>query len=176
MAKRAETTRMLKEKIADALLELMQQKPYDKITVEEMTRQAGVGRVTYFRHFASKEEVLVFKYRMLWQRWAAAHYPEQAERFVPGSVRLFLEFHYQYRELCRLIRRSGLRDIIATASYQVIVESQRFAAAGGTDEGYLSRFYASGLAGVLEDWAANGFDKTVDEMTALLSGSICGIG
>ena len=66
MRRRQETTEMLKESMGDALLSLMKEKPLEKITIEEMTAKADVGRVTYFRYFKSKDEVLAFKFRKLW--------------------------------------------------------------------------------------------------------------
>lgn len=56
----------LKECLADALLQLIVSKPMEKITIDELAEKAGVGRVTYFRAFHSKQEVLTFKIVRLW--------------------------------------------------------------------------------------------------------------
>ena len=56
-----ETTAFLKECLADAFIELLDEKPAAKITVTEIASRAGVGRTTYFRNFASKEDMLTFK-------------------------------------------------------------------------------------------------------------------
>lgn len=61
MGRRSENTEYLKETISDALIQLMEDTPIDKITIQEITELAGVGRMTYFRHFHSKTDVLVFK-------------------------------------------------------------------------------------------------------------------
>ena len=53
MRRRRETTEMLKESMGDALLDLMREKPLEKISIEEMTARADVGRVTYCRYFKS---------------------------------------------------------------------------------------------------------------------------
>ena len=42
------------DKMGTALLALMKQKPFEKITADEIAAKAGVGRVTYFRNFSSK--------------------------------------------------------------------------------------------------------------------------
>ena len=49
---------MAKECIFAALVLLMQKKEYDKISVVDISRKAGVSRMTYYRHFTSKEDVL----------------------------------------------------------------------------------------------------------------------
>jgi AcrR family transcriptional regulator len=44
--------------LMEALLVLLQQKPFDKVTVREITDQASVGYATFFRHFTDKDELL----------------------------------------------------------------------------------------------------------------------
>ena len=61
MRRTTATTDYLKECMGTALLELMKEKPIEKISIEEMTAKADVGRSTYFRYFKSKDEVLSFK-------------------------------------------------------------------------------------------------------------------
>ena len=65
MRRSTATTEYLIECMCTALLELMQTKPIEKISIEEMTAKADVGRSTYFRYFKSKAEVLYFKIHCL---------------------------------------------------------------------------------------------------------------
>ena len=51
MRRSTATTEYLKECMGTALLELMKEKPMEKISIEEMTAKADVGRSTYFRYF-----------------------------------------------------------------------------------------------------------------------------
>jgi AcrR family transcriptional regulator len=48
------THRRLKE----ALLELIEERDFDRITVEDITERADVARSTFYSHFGSKEELL----------------------------------------------------------------------------------------------------------------------
>jgi AcrR family transcriptional regulator len=45
--------------IVDALLALMREKRYDRITVQEIIDRADVGRSTFYAQFQNKEDVLV---------------------------------------------------------------------------------------------------------------------
>jgi AcrR family transcriptional regulator len=49
---------VVEDSITTALLELMQKKEFSKISITEIVQKAGVSRVTYYRHFNSKEDVL----------------------------------------------------------------------------------------------------------------------
>ena len=51
-------------KITNALLELMDEQDYDSISITDITNKAGLSRVTYYRHFESKEDILI-KYFVL---------------------------------------------------------------------------------------------------------------
>jgi AcrR family transcriptional regulator len=50
---------VVEESITTALLELMAKKDFSKISITEIVQKAGVSRVTYYRHFDSKEDVLL---------------------------------------------------------------------------------------------------------------------
>jgi AcrR family transcriptional regulator len=51
---------MLRSRAAllEALLVLLEQKPFDQITIREIARTAGVGYATFFRHYPTKEALL----------------------------------------------------------------------------------------------------------------------
>lgn len=44
--------------LRQALLDLLQTQPFDRITIRDITERAGVGYTTYFRHYANKESLL----------------------------------------------------------------------------------------------------------------------
>lgn len=48
-----------KTKIVNSAMELLAEKPYDQITVEDITERADVAKGTFFRHFPSKDLVLL---------------------------------------------------------------------------------------------------------------------
>jgi len=45
--------------IYEALLLLMDEKPYDKITVSDIIEKAGIARQTFYRNFKDKNEVVI---------------------------------------------------------------------------------------------------------------------
>ena len=49
MGQNAKATDFLKECMADALIQKMQEKPFEKVTVNEIADLAGVNRSTWFR-------------------------------------------------------------------------------------------------------------------------------
>jgi hypothetical protein len=45
--------------ILEAVLILMDEKPYDKITVSDIVNKAGIARQTFYRNFKDKDEVVI---------------------------------------------------------------------------------------------------------------------
>lgn len=56
MTKRAEYT---KEKIQQAMLALLAEKPYETITMADVAQRAGRNRATVYRHYGDKESLLL---------------------------------------------------------------------------------------------------------------------
>jgi AcrR family transcriptional regulator len=44
--------------LTTALLELLEEKPFDQLTIREISARAGTGYATFFRHYATKEALL----------------------------------------------------------------------------------------------------------------------
>ena len=53
------------DSIYTALLQLMEQKPYEEITITDIVRRAGVSRMAYYRNYDSKDEILTRRLRGL---------------------------------------------------------------------------------------------------------------
>ncbi len=51
--------RRTRDTLGDALVELMQEKAFDEITVQEVLDRAGVGRSTFYAHYRDKEDLFL---------------------------------------------------------------------------------------------------------------------
>ena len=60
--KRAEQVEQSRKTIADALFRLFKNYEYDKITVSQVTAEAGVARNTFYRNFSSIEDILIYMF------------------------------------------------------------------------------------------------------------------
>jgi AcrR family transcriptional regulator len=50
--------RRTRKALRDALLELLQRKRIDQLTIRDIAAEADIGYATFFRHYASKEQLL----------------------------------------------------------------------------------------------------------------------
>lgn len=51
--------RRTRDRLGDALIELVQEKPFDSITVQEVLDRAEVGRSTFYAHYRDKDDLFV---------------------------------------------------------------------------------------------------------------------
>ncbi len=58
MADKKRTPTLARECIYTALLQLMEDKPYDQITIQDIVDRAGVSRMAYYRNYQTKDEIL----------------------------------------------------------------------------------------------------------------------
>ena len=58
MQKKIHYPDVTKQAIKNAFVKLLESKPYNRITVAELTREAGINRVTFYSHYSSIEELL----------------------------------------------------------------------------------------------------------------------
>ena len=67
---RERTRRAVRDELSQLAKELFVEKGYDETTIDDLAAAAGMSRRTFFRYFASKEELIVGKYEILGEQLA----------------------------------------------------------------------------------------------------------
>ncbi len=159
MSRKKESTEFLLECMADSLIALMKEKEYGKITIDEITKKAGVGRATYFRHVKSKEELIIYKLKMCWERWAGEAGLRMTTGFALENTEAFFHFNYANRDWFLLVYKAGLSQTLLSAFDAILVEQRE-----AKEQQYANAFFKYGLFGILNKWILNGFEDSPDEM------------
>lgn len=60
-----------KRQLRDALMELILEKGYDGVTIEDVTERADLGRTTFYLHYKDKEELLISSLEAVFDELAA---------------------------------------------------------------------------------------------------------
>lgn len=95
--------RKTKQRLNDALNELILEKGYDRITVQDIIDRADVGRSTFYAHFQTKDDLLMGQMAQLQDEmgWALSGDRPLTEAVV-GSLPLFehlAEHHGQFKAM-----------------------------------------------------------------------------
>lgn len=160
MARGNKTTEFLKECLSDALIQLMREKDFEKISIKEIADTAGVGRATWFRNYTSKNEALTFKFVQVWNRWADEHAIAVRDRFDLANAKNFFQFNYEIKHILEIVYTSNMQSAIYDVFYQVMMPQY----GANAKECYQARFYSYGLFGLLDEWIKRGFKESVEEM------------
>ncbi len=164
MGRGTKSTVFLMECMADALIRLMGEKPFEKISINEITAEAGVGRSTWFRNFADKSDALTFKLIRLWERWADEHDIQIYDRYEIENARDFFAFNFEYRSILKTIYAANMQSSVYNAFYRIMVLSHDT----NTEERYSARFYSYGLFGLLDEWISRDYAESVDKLVEIV--------
>ena len=163
MGRSSKTTEFLMDCMGDALLRLMRDQSFEKISIGQIVKTAGVGRSTWFRHFDTKTDALTYRVARMWYQWAEDHGIDGARRYNPDNAAQFFQFNYEIRPVLIMIYSAGLPTVIYTAFNQVMVHQF----GDQIDERYWRCFFSYGLFGLLEEWIKRDFAESPEEMTAI---------
>lgn len=147
---------------------LLNKYPFDKITIDLIVRTAGVGRATWFRHFSSKQEAIVYKLKLLWYRWCTDNNVNEWRKFDTDNVEPFLLFFYTYRDIHMLLYKAGLKSCVYEGFYEIMSEGYRSEKTGN----YHAGFFAYGLFGFISEWIAGGYNENIEQMISIFKNKI----
>lgn len=164
MSRTAESTQRTKEKISDAMIGLLERKSFDRITIDELVRKAGVGRNSYFRNFQTKEEVISFKLIKLWERYAAENELCERNFFNIDNAYAFFDFNSSIKPLLKTLYCANVQNAVFEAVYTIMLPPEE----KNIQKWYREKFYSYGLIGLLDGWVRTGFNETPEEMRDIL--------
>lgn len=97
--------------LVSALLELMQKKSYESITIKEIAQKADLDRSTFYRNFNSKQDVLNFYLDSLAQDYIS-RISELHELDMHKIFKVFLDFCNTNLDFIVLLRENGLSNLL----------------------------------------------------------------
>lgn len=146
-----------------ALLELLEEKELRDISVSALADAAGVHRVSFYRSYAGKEDVLREYLLGLFEDWIAKYDRQEHHSDDDLCVHLFAHL-YEYRDFYRLLSRRGLLYLLKDVLVQICGPRPEYPNLGA----YTAAFISYGLYGWIEEWAARGMRESPEEMAELL--------
>ena len=156
--------------ILQALLDTMEEKNYDKITVSEICRTAELDRRTFYRNFNSKQEVLEQYIEQLRREYMAA-FCKLDKPDKESATLLFFQFWKEHLQFIRNLQRCGLESYVFD-QFERFTKSKRELLIDGPAENvsrqYLLAFRIGGFWNVMLTWAENGANISPEELTSIL--------
>ena len=144
----------IKRQIADTLLQLLEKKSLEKITVKELVTICGISRQTFYYHFEDVLDVVDW-----WTRQGAQYLLEESMRTDDPrqALRIFVDYTTEHRKTLQHILASRwleqmemrLVQVFTTYLQDMLHRAHPNLAMSPADEEAFLTFYACGISGLL---------------------------
>ncbi len=151
---------VVKESITEALLRLMRKKDFYHISISEITKVAGVSRVSFYRNFDSKEDILV---KSMFERSKHAFDSQQTDGIQAKLIAMFVSIN-SIHEIIDLLYAQNLSHLFLHYFQWAIGPKAE-------DDNLLAyrKSIATGVCfGALDEWIRRGRQETPEQMAVLL--------
>lgn len=152
-----------KDCIATALIKLMKQKKYDDITITDIAETAGVSRVTYYRNYGSKEEILTHHIDELGFKLDQEMKSLNPAGDMYASMLTFFGYWNKQSDFLLCLHEAKLFYILLEHINQSI---SMFATT--PQKKYEACFYVGSMHNVMSEWVKGGMKESSEEMAAIL--------
>ncbi|TDL69353.1 TetR/AcrR family transcriptional regulator [Paenibacillus amylolyticus] len=153
----------VKLQITNSLLDMLKTKELRTISVSDLTSHAKVSRVSFYRNYREKEDILKeYLYKLIGD-WHVEYQESQntSEEDMLGS--LFEHFSEQ-REFYLLLSKRNMFYLLKDVLKELYGPKPDYPNFGA----YVAAYFSYGLFGWIEEWFARGMQESSEEMTFLL--------
>lgn len=155
----------VKRQITKAIIELLKDKEIKEITINELAEKSGTGRVSFYRNFDSKEDIIEQYLTKVISDWYQKNKnvfeQETRDDKLFGS---FFKLLSQHAELYQLLYKRKLLYLLRQALMELLSpkpEDSNFYA-------YTVAFVAGGLYSWVEEWIRRGMPESPEKIEELL--------
>ncbi len=161
-----------KKLITSTLLDLMENHPYDKITIKEITDHAVLTRRTFYAHFKTKEEVLQYKINDLNNQLTQV-ISNHTDKSHHDIALLYFGFWIDHVDLLKLLSRQHLMQLIFDNFNKNIEDIRSYFGCTMRQRDqqytdYSTAFFTGVLSSILSLWIETGTKESAEELVHLL--------
>ena len=162
-----------KQKIADALLRVMEQYTFKEITVTQLAQESQLSRKTFYRLFQDKESVLSYLFEKIYIECLSEIKSKELTHYW-DIVQCYFDFWGSRPELLALLNHSGLLPALFEGAYKysgeifMQVRSQQTITEFSVPLPYLLAYSMGGIHSMLIKWAESGMEIPSNELISKL--------
>ncbi|WP_165782644.1 TetR/AcrR family transcriptional regulator [Bifidobacterium margollesii] len=190
-------TRRTRSHLLSALIDLLETKPLNRITVTELTERADINRATFYAHYRNVDELfdeLKIECCAMFRELVIRHAEEIRHDDTSGIVRELFEYFNEHERMFTLLSRNGddtiYADIVTelqTALTDTVLplkrlDRKRRCTFDRNDPAemalfaYQFDFISGGLVSMLQRWFTNGRRESVETMATIADNDVNTIG
>lgn len=178
-----EKNRKTKELILKSFLQILKNKPFESITVGDITKIAQINRGTFYLHYIDKFDLLDQIEQQLFaeignhidelqSRYSSTHTFEKEQEHLAATLFSVIELHSPILKIFLSDHgRAGFhirfRDAFTEKVRVNLEKNESFQVKLKVPIEYFLSFITSAFLGLIEQWIQNDLDKSPKEMTTL---------
>lgn len=159
--------------IEQSLLEAMQNQEYNSITVKSLCEQTTLSRMTFYRLFDNKDDVLYALIDQTLQSFTSFSLLDN--QIIPNEYTYFQRLYtywYQQKPLLKALCSNQMSDVLMERAINHITNEDSetmhlIGAEGASDRKEVLRFFLSGIISLIIGWHQSGYEKTILEMSQI---------
>ncbi len=162
-----ETNRLTREAICTALVLLMKNQTFDKISITDLVKRAGVSRTAYYSNYSSKQEILydLVDSLILEINEKLLPYTDESNgkaKYPREFIKVMLNVFYQRKNIYKTLYEAHFNHIILDRLNQSMLSRLQDKS---NENIYRIYFNAGALYNVFSKWIQSEMTETIDEMT-----------
>jgi len=167
-----------KERLRNALLSLLKDKPLDEITISEICNKASVNRNTFYSHYESVKDLQSEIEGLFMETLVSKiHVSSDTIESVSDIMKQILDVVIENKDMCALFfTDTGDKNFLKSVLFYALPSAvQNWSEQLQIDEKtatFLYYYIIGGAINVIEIWIKNGFRESTEEMSNLLNGLI----
>ena len=174
MQKSKDHNRAARERIVAALTELMSTQDYAGITITQITQKAKVSRMTYYRNYSSKEDILRKFMYDVGEKIHAKIVQQDLHKDAYQYYYTLFETLGQYHALVNAALTAGLDGLILDCVSRNMDLTFMDSQSNSDFDKYLLRYHAGAFFHVFIEWIRSGKVESCDQMARLCADATMG--
>ena len=156
-----------------SLKELLKKKPFDKITIADLTEDCGISRMAFYYHFKDIYDLV---------EWACVEDGKKALRdkktydtWQEGFAQIFeavLENKPFIMNVYRNVDRERIENYLFKLTYDLIVgvveEKSKGLNITEEDKKFIADFYKYGFVGIILEWIREGMKENIEDLVRMM--------
>ena len=157
----------VKQQITRTLIQLLEEKDINDISIKELCDTAMIGRASFYRNYSSKDNVISTYVHELISNWG-----EALEKNPEANIQNFFEHlfnHFAENKTFYLsLHKQGLSSILL----DTIKKKMELTASLPNNDAYGRAWLAYGIYGLIEEWIGRGMVESPSEMNTIIIKSV----
>lgn len=163
----------IQQALIGAIDRLVRSKPFDEISVSELTKVAGVSRMTFYRHYHTVRDVLSTQVGCLLEEFTSGiHYTGDNYGYIIQTIYFF----HHHRQFIKLLLAANRQDLLLRQVTVVMRELTTYnpylVNFSKREIDYFVEYHTTGLMKVIIDWIQNGEPDTAENLANFLNQNI----